>query len=179
MSMDWKSYARLFKESWAELEEEFRRNNLNPQHENDVVCYLYYALAKRLKRKRFPLHLIRTEDTHNIRKQMLRPDLNLNDRLFIEIKMYPLREYSRGWERKRSNIRYNVERLKQYVRHAKAKTPVRVRKPVLALWFRKRDKLLELPIEQVLIPEDLEHRIEDEVVKYKDRVTIVYGPKRK
>lgn len=93
--------------------------------------------------------------------------------------MYPLRKYSQGWERKRNNIRYNVERLERYVKHTKANTPVKVRKPVLALWFRKRDKLMELPIEQTLIPEDLEQKIESEVAKYKGRVTIVYGPKRR
>jgi len=125
------------------------------------------------------LHWIRTEDTRNIRKETLRPDLNLNDRLFIEVKMYPLRKYSQGWERKRNNIRYNVERLERYVKHAKANTPLRVRKPVLALWFRKRDKRMELPIEETLVPDDLEYRIENEVRKYKGRVTILYGPKKR
>jgi hypothetical protein len=177
MSTDWKSYARFFQDSWKELEKEFRRGNLNPQHENDVVCYLYHALAKRLKKKGWPLYYIRTEDTHNIRKQTLRPDLNLNERLFIEVKMYPLRKYRDGWTRRKNSIRYNVRRLEEYVKHTKATTPFRVRKPVLALWFRKRDREMKMPLEDTLIPSDLEKMLDDEAERYKDRITIVYGPK--
>jgi len=177
MSTDWKSYARFFRESWKELEKEYRNNNINPQHENDVVCYLYYALAKRLKKKGWPLYLIRTEDTRNIKKQTLRPDLNLNDRLFIEVKMYPLRRYQEGWERREKGILYNIQRLEDYVKHTKAETSFRVRKPVLALWFRKRDRDMQLPLEDTLIPEDLKNKLEDEIERYKDTVTIVYGPK--
>ena len=177
MSTDWKSYSRFFQDSWSELEDEYRNNNLNPQHENDVVCYLYYALAKRLKMKGWPLYLIRTEDTKYIRKQALRPDLNLNDRLFIEVKMYTLRTYQEGWDRRKRSISYNVKKLEQYVKHTKAKTSIRVRKPVLAIWFKKRDRNMRLPLEETLIPKDLGKKLEGEVQKYKDRVTIVYGPK--
>jgi len=172
-----KSYARLFQESWNELEQEFRRGNVNPQHENDVVCYLYHALAKRFKSKGFPLHLIRTEDTHTIKRQTLRPDLNLNDRLFVEIKMYTLRKYDEGWDRRKDSIRYYVTKLEKYVNYAKLKTSFRVRRPVLGLWFRKRDRMMELPIEALLIPDDLESKLEREKERYKDKATILYGPK--
>lgn len=177
MSTNWKSYARFFHESWSELEKEYRKNNINPQHENDVVCYLYYAMARKLKKKRWPLHLIRTEDTKYIRKQALRPDLNFNDRLFVEVKMYGLREYGEGWDRRKRNISHTAKKLEKYVRHTRAKTSYRVRKPILAIWFRRRDRNMQLSFEETLIPPDLEKKLDDEVQKYKDRVTIVFGPR--
>lgn len=177
MSTDWKGYARLFKQCWRELEDEFRKGNINPQHENDVVCYLYYSLAKKFKEKGWPLYFIRTEDTHNIRKQALRPDLNLNGRLFVEVKTYPLRRYREGWTRRKNGIRANVSRLQGYVRHTRANTPFKVRKPVLALWFKKRDRDMSLPLGDTLIPDDLQEMLEKEAERYKYKVTILYGPK--
>jgi len=177
MSTDWKGYARLFKQCWEELENEFRNNNLNPQHENDVVCYLYYALARKFKKKGWPLYLIRTEDTHNIGKETLRPDLNLNGRLFVEVKMYPLRHYTIGWARRKDGIGYNVWKLEKYVKHTKANTSNLVRRPVLALWFRKHDRDMKLPLEDTLIPDDLHTMLKKEAERYKNKVTILYGPK--
>jgi hypothetical protein len=92
--------------------------------------------------------------------------------------MYPLRRYYEGWERRKNGIRYNVKRLEDYVKHTKAKTSFRVRKPVLALWFRKPDREMQLPLEDTLISDDLENKLQYEVARYKGRVTIVYGPKR-
>ena len=178
MSVENKSYSRFFVESWNELENEFRSGNINPQHENDVVCYLYYAFATKLKKKGWPLYLIRTEDTHNIKSQTLRPDLNLNNRLFVEVKMYPLRSYSSGWERKKVGIEYNVKKLEKYVRYTKSKTSIHVRKPILALWFRKRDRANKLPVEDKLIDSELEKRLETEKERLSNKVLIVYGPRR-
>jgi hypothetical protein len=85
-----KLYARFFQESWKELESRFRKSLVYPQQENDVVCYLYYALAKRFEKKRrtegkdwLSLDYIRTEDTIKLKNQRCRVDINVGDRLFI------------------------------------------------------------------------------------------------
>jgi len=48
---DYKSYARYLRESWEELETRFKNEEINPNKENDVVCFIYYALEKRLEQK--------------------------------------------------------------------------------------------------------------------------------
>lgn len=138
MDTEQQSYKRFFYQSWLELETEFQKGNINPQHENDVVCYLYHALAKRFKKKGFPLHFIRTEDTRACKDGQMRPDLNLNDRVFVEVKMYSLRNYRQGWKRRQEGIKYTVDKLKQYVAHQKSNSSAKVRYPILAIWFRKR-----------------------------------------
>jgi hypothetical protein len=182
LDTDQKSYKRLFQQSWLELEKEFRKGNINPRHENDVVCYLYHALAKRFKRKGFPLHRIRTEDTCKLKKGQLRPDLNLDDRVFVEVKRYALRDYGKGWEKKRESIRYYVGKLEQYVAHTRATSSVHVRIPVLAIWFMKReskkDKRKPTQIEDKLINEDLRKMLERERRRYGSKATLVYGPRK-
>jgi hypothetical protein len=37
--------------------------------------------------------------------------------------------------------------------------------------------MMELPIEALLIPDDLESKLEREKERYKDKATILYGPK--
>jgi hypothetical protein len=176
------SYKRFFCQSWLELEEEFRKGNIDPQHENDVVCFLYYALAKRFKKKRFPLNFIRTEDTRNFEDGQMRPDLNLNDRVFIEVKIYSLRNYGQGWKRRQQSIEHNVDKLKQYVAHQKSNSSVRVRHPILAIWFRKlgakKDADKSYTLEDRFITEDLEGKLEKEKNRYKKDATLLYGPRR-
>jgi len=178
MSTEGKSYTHFFKESWQELEKQFRREIVNPQQENDVVCYLYHALAKRLQKKGWPLLLIRTEDTRNIRRQLYRPDLNLNDRLFVEVKIYPLRKYGKGWKRRKQNIAYCVNKLEKYVAQVRSSSSVLVRKPVLALWFWKDTHGRNLPVKDRLVGDELERKLGKERERYKDSVIILYGPKR-
>jgi hypothetical protein len=182
LDTDQKSYKRLFQQSWLELEKEFRKGNMNPRHENDIVCYLYHALAKRFKRKGFPLHWIRTEDTRKLRKGQLRPDLNLNDRVFVEVKKYALRDYGKGWKRRQQSIGYNVEKLKQYVAHTKATSSGHVRTPVLAIWFMKseskKDKRKPTQTEDKLINEDLRKMLERERRRYGSKATLIYGPRK-
>jgi hypothetical protein len=176
-----RSYKRFFHQSWLELEEEFRKGNINPQHENDVVCYLYYALAKRFKKKGFPLYFIRTEDTRNCEDGQMRPDLNLNDRVFVEVKMYSLRNYGQGWKRRQKNIQYTVDKLKQYVTHQKSNSSVLVRFPILAIWFKKRRSksgAVEFDLEDNLITEDLEAKLEKEKKRYSKGATLLYGPRK-
>jgi hypothetical protein len=175
------SYKRFFNQSWSELEDEFRKGNINPQHENDVVCYLYYALAKKFKRKGFPLYFIRTEDTRDCRDGQMRPDLNLNDRLFVEVKMYSLRDYREGWKRRQEIIRYTMDKLKQYVTHQKSSSSVKVRIPILAIWFRKpksKSSVAILDTKDNFITEELEERLEKEKKRYSKGATLLYGPRR-
>ena len=177
--MTYRSYKRFFKESWLELERQFRNELVNPQQENDVVCYLYYALAKRFDKKKLPLSFIRTEDTRYIGRWWLRPDINLNDRLFVEVRMYPLRKYGKGWKRKKQDIAYHVEKLEDYIIEVQSKTSILVRKPVLALWFWKNEEKQEFPIETKLIDNELREKLEKVRERYKERVTIMYGPRRR
>ena len=139
MDTEQKSHKRLLQQSWLELEQEYRKGNINPQHENDVVCYLYRALAKRYKKKGFPLYWIKTEDTYNLKQGPLRPDLNLHDRVFLEVKMYQLRAYKQGWKRKQLVIKYTVDKLKKYVAHQKANSRVLLRYPVMAIGLYKKE----------------------------------------
>jgi hypothetical protein len=74
---DYKSYARYLKESWAELEIRFKKGEVNPNQENDVVCFLYYRIAKRLEVKRhregidyLNFQRIRTEDTIRLKANL-------------------------------------------------------------------------------------------------------------
>jgi hypothetical protein len=165
-----------------ELEEQFRKGNIDPQHENDLVCYLYYALAKRFKKKGLPLHFIRTEDTRNLKEGQMRPDLNLNDRVFVEVKMYPLRDYGRGWKRRQSSIEYYVNKLKQYVAHQKSNSSILVRHPVLAIWFRKRRSkkgtTKSLLMKNRFISDSLEEQLKKERNRYKKEATLLYGPRK-
>lgn len=160
----------------------FRKGNIDPQHENDVICYLYHALAKRFKKKGFPLYFIRTEDTRNLKGGQMRPDLNLNDRVFVEVKMYPLRDYGRGWKRRQSSIEYNVDKLKQYVARQKSNSSVHVRYPILAIWFRKRRSkkhtTKSLLMKNRFISDSLEEQLEKEKNRYKKEATLLYGPRK-
>jgi len=179
MRTDYRSYKRFFEESWLELEEQFRKEIVNPQQENDVICYLYHALAKRFLKKKWRLSLIRTEDTRHIRRQLLRPDLNLNDLVFVEVKFYPLRNYRKGWMRRRQNIAYYVKKLEEYIADVKSASSINVRRPVLAIWFWKNERKKRFPLEAKLIDDELERKLEKERDRYKDRVTITYGPRRR
>lgn len=178
MPMSYRSYKRFFQESWLELEEEFRKENVNPQQENDVVCYLYYALAKRFKKKGLPLYLIRTEDTRYIGRRQLRADINLNDLVFVEVKMYPLRKYGKGWRKKSQNVAYHVRKLEGYKAEVESRTSALVRLPILALWFWKNEEIRTFPLEARLIDDDLNKKLEEVSEKYRDRVTIMYGPRK-
>jgi len=177
MSMSYKGYKRLFQESWLELEEQFRNGFVNPQQENDVICYLYHAIAKRFEKKGWALSLIRTEDTRYIRRRRLRPDINLNDRLFVEVKMYPLRKYGKGWKRKMQNIVYHIKKLEEFKVEVESTSSVRVRVPVLALWFWKNEREQTFPFEAKLIGDELREKLEKVSERYKDRATIIYGPR--
>lgn len=64
--------------------------------------------------------------------------MNLNDRVYIEVKMYPLRKYRDGWKRRQIGIKNNVDKLRQYVAHQESLPSVHKRTPVLAMWFRRR-----------------------------------------
>jgi hypothetical protein len=176
-----KSHKRFLLQSWLELEQEFRKGNINPQHENDVVCYLYHALAKRYKKKGFPLYLIKTEDTYNLRQGPMRPDLNLHDRVFVEVKMYPLRDYKSGWKRKQQGIKYTVDKLTKYVAHQKANSSVLLRYPILALWFYKKERGKNKASENhetLFISDELNTLLEKEKKRYSKKATILYGPRR-
>ena len=166
----------MFKESWWELEEQSRKQIVNPQQENDVVCFLYHALAKRLEKKGWPLHLIRTEDTRYIGKRRLRVDINLNDRLFVEVKIYPLGKYSNGWKAKLRNIEYTIGKLEEYKTEVESRTGILVRIPILALWFWKNEDIREYPIKDKLIRNDLLQKLKSVRAQYKGRFTIMYGP---
>jgi hypothetical protein len=181
MNTEYRSYKRFFQESWLELEKGFRKGKINPQQENDVVCFLYHALAKRLEKKNWELYLIRTEDTRHIgRSRVLRADLNLNDRLFIEARMYEPRKYGgKGWKTRKEGISYHVRKLEQYAAEVRKSTPsVKERKPVLALWFWKNERKKRYPIKDKLIDEHLEKKLARERERYKNRVTTIYGPRR-
>ena len=172
-----KSYARFLNESWDELEKDFRKGIVDPQQENDVVCYLYYALANKFRAKGWLLSLIKTEDTKTIRKQKVKPDLNLNDRLFIEVKMWNLRKYGKGWNSRKEWIEYYADKLENYVQDVAAHKSVHVRRPILALWFWKNPKRRITSFEDKLIHQDLEDKLKEEQAKFKDRISILYGPK--
>lgn len=169
-----KSFKRFLYESWLELEEEYRKGKVYPRHENDIICYLYHALAKRFNVKGFPLHWIKTEDTYTLKGGQLRPDMNLRDRVFVEVKIYPLREYKEGWKRRQAGIEYTVDKLKQYVDYQKKNSRNLVRQPVLAIWFRKRG---EKPNNRLFIGESLEELLEKEKERYSKEATILFGPK--
>lgn len=170
-----KSFKRFLQESWLELEVQYAKGNMYPQHENDVVCYLYYALARRFNAKGFPLHWIKTEDTYNLKKGALRPDLNLGDRVFVEVKMYPLREYNSGWKRKQEGIEYTVGKLKQYVAYEKKNSRNLVRQPVIAVWFRHRRGELG---NQPFISDSLNLKLELERQRINKEATLLFGPRR-
>ena len=182
MDTEQQSYKRFFYQSWLELETEFQKGNINPQHENDVVCYLYHALARRFKKKGFPLHFIRTEDTRACEDGQMRPDLNLNDRVFVEVKMYSLRNYRQGWKRRQEGIKYTVDKLKQYVAHQKSNSSAKVRYPILAIWFRKRrtkkDASKPYSIQNCFITKDLEEKLDKEKERYSKGATLLYGPRK-
>lgn len=178
MDTDWKSYTRFFNESWAELERKFRNGVIDPQTETDVVCYLYHALAKRFEKKGWPLSVIKTEDTRQIKKQTLIPDLNLNDRLFIEVKIWTLRKYDKGWASRKKAIAYYADKLEEYVTDTKARTSFKVRCPILAIWFWKNPKRKILSFDEKLIHPDLQEKLENERARFQGRINIVYGPRR-
>ena len=171
------SYKKFFLQSWLELENQYRKGNIDPQHENDVVCYLYHALAKKFAQKRFPLYFIKTEDTRNLKNGSLRPDLNLNDRLFIEVKLYHLRDYRQGWKRRQEVIEYTVDKLKQYVAYQKSISGVHVREPILAVWFRKRKLAGNTNSgDKYFLNDDLIKKLAAERDRYKGSATILFGP---
>jgi hypothetical protein len=180
LSTEYKSYKRFFEESWRELEQQFRRGVVNPQQENDVVCYIYHEMAKRLRRKNWLLSYIRTEDTRNIKGEKLRADINLRDRLFVEVRMYELRKYGdKGWGSRKEGIAYHVKKLEKYIAEVRKSTPsIKERIPVLALWFWKREEKKRFPIKTKLIDDELEKKLAIEAERYKNRVTIMYGPRR-
>jgi hypothetical protein len=172
------SYKRLFIQSWSELEIQYRKGNIDPQHENDVVCYLYHALAKRFIKKGFPLHFIKTEDTKTLKNGSLRPDLNLNNHLFIEVKIYPLRNYQKGWASRQDRIEYTVNKLKQYVAHQKQNSRAHVREPVLAIWFKKRIPEDNRNEDRHFVSSELIEKLEEERNRYSGKATILYGPSK-
>lgn len=169
-----KSFKKLLLESWLELEGKYCEGQVNPQRENDVVCYLYHALANRFKDKGFPYHWIKTEDTFTLKNGQLRPDLNLRDRVFVEVKIYPLRKFSKGWKKKQENIEDTVNKLLQYVDYQKNNSKLLLRHPALAIWFRKKG---EKPNSQ-FIDTSLEDLLKIEKEKYKNEVTILFGPRK-
>jgi hypothetical protein len=180
---DYKSYARYFKESWNELETRFRNGEVNPNQENDVVCFLYYALAKRLKNKRrkegkdwFTFDQIKTEDSISLRNERCRVDINLADRLFIEVKIWSLRDFGiQNLMRKKEIIAFYMDRLAKYSRYAEKKYPNSYqRKSVLAIWFRNRKAD---DFNDKLVNERLSDFFESQKRKFREKATIYYGPK--
>ena len=182
LNIEQKSYKRIFQQSWLELEKEFQNGNVNPRHENDVVCYLYYALANAFKKKGFPLYFIRTEDTINFEEESMRPDLNLNNRVFVEVKMYGLSDYRRGWEKRQQNIEYTADKLRQYVAYQRSTSSVLVRHPILAIWFKKREnstgRSSSYSKNDFFLSEDLEKKLNIEKRKYAKEITLLYGPRK-
>ena len=180
---DYKSYARYLKESWEELETRFKKEEVNPDHENDVVCFLYYGIAKRLEEKRrregkdyFNFQRIRTEDTIRLRKQTCRVDINLANRLFVEVKVWNLRNFGIGnLLKKGETIAYYMDLLEKYTRYAEQLYPNSYqRKSVLAIWFRNRKAT---KIEEALVTKEIQDFFEAQKAKYRDKATILYGPK--
>ncbi len=150
---DYKCYARYFNESWQELETRFRKGEVNPQQENDVVCFLYYAFAKRLEKKSrceskewLSLNIIRTEDSILLKNQRCRVDINLNDRLFIEVKIWELRKFTKEHLKKKHDaIKYYMTLLEKYNQYSKKKSlDLGKRKPILAIWFWKKNGTTKL-----------------------------------
>ena len=180
---DYKSYARYLNESWEELETRFKKGEVNPDHENDVVCFLYYGIAKRLevKRKReridyFNFKRIRTEDTIRLKKQVCRVDINLANRLFVEVKVWNLRNFGpSNLIRKGEIIAYYMDLLEKYNLHAKKEYPGSYqRKSVLAIWFRNRKASC---IKDALVSDEIKAFFKVQKAKYRDKATILYGPK--
>jgi len=102
-------YWHHLQSSWTELEERFRRGEVEPQQENDVVCYLYHALVKRLEREGKPPKIIRTEDSF---PRIGRADLNIGDRLVIEVKILARQNYAKkGWRNNLGQLYKAVRKL--------------------------------------------------------------------
>lgn len=116
-----------------------------------------------------------------MREGQLRPDLNLNDRVYVEVKMFPLRKYGdNGWKRRQLNMKYNVDKLKQYVAHQESLPSVLKRTPVLAMWFRKRGtkNVQENSSGSLFISNELNELLEKERKRYSKEATLLFGPRK-
>ena len=122
---------------------------------------------------------IKTEDTFRTSKQhFLLCDMNINDRLFVEIKMFQLRKFSPvGWKAIWKEIIKERKKLKTYVKVVKAETAFKVRHPVVGVWFWKNDPEDYYVPEQKLIGSDLRGKLENLKNRLKgENVTLLYGP---
>jgi hypothetical protein len=85
----------------------------------------------------------------------------------------------KNWAKKRDAIDYYVSLLEKYRRNAKKRYPsIRTRKPILAIWFWKKNGQKTLDIDGLLVDSKLENRLNNERIRHKGKAEIIYGPRK-
>jgi hypothetical protein len=165
-------YERALDNAWEKMERLFFSGEFKPKRESDVQAFLYHGLLGRLRRYGIKPINLHTEQTF---PGVGRVDLNVNDRLFIEIKLLS-RKYSyksNQWWSRVEILEEDARKLKKYVESTKSEKPqLLIRHPVLAIWNRKADN-------HEGISEDLRKKLD----KLKQRMgeqnmVVIYGPKK-
>jgi hypothetical protein len=164
------SYSRDLNAVWKEMEKLFLRGDFRPEQESDVQAYLYHGLLSRLSKDGIRPVEIRTEETF---KGVGRVDLNVNDRLFIEIKLLSRkRRYGTiAWKKKEKSLGHDARKLKGYLRTIRSDAPgVHLRQPVQALWNWKASP--------DGLDEDFRRRLEHFRERMRNQgIIVIYGPK--
>jgi len=154
------NYKKCFFDAWKELEQHYKKKQINPQQENDITCYLYHALLKR----GFSPNKIWTENTY---ENIGLVDMNIDNRLLVEIRLLSRKNTygNKGWKTLSTKIYKLVNKLKRCFTKTKR---CHIRHPVIALWNWRG-----------AISEDLHNRLE-KLRKHlsKRGLWLLYGPKR-
>ncbi|MEW6556495.1 MAG: hypothetical protein AB1349_03970 [Elusimicrobiota bacterium] len=154
-------YNKKFRIVWEKLEQCYSKGKIKPQQENDITCYLYHVL---LNDGIQPIK-IWTEDTINVGKKKCYIDMNINDRLLVEIRLMKPK-YHTGFSTFAKKIEKLSSKLKKSSRRVKR---CHKRQPIVALWNWKEE-----PIDKTLTA-NLKKLKKD--LKRKYEVYLIWGPK--
>jgi hypothetical protein len=162
------NYLKHFMAAWEELEDRFQEGECKPLQENDVVCYLYHALLKRLEKEKIPPRKIKTEDTV---RGIGRLDMNVGNRLLVEVRLLSRRStYSsnRSWEKKKQELKELGSKLQGSKRRLNR---ANMRKPIVAVWNWKSGP--------EGIDDDLEYKLNLLKTELENEgIYLVYGPRK-